>query len=313
MSQLEPRRAAPRALLALVVAVTLGACATPFSPSPAPAETRPAAPSPSASLHPTPGASASAALDRPTSSAAPQVLVLGGTWLRPKAGAELTSYATTLSAKPAATGSGVTTFTKVVFSGTWPGAAKTTMCTVTRPAELGEWRCRADLLALNVPPGKLTFSFDVYGEGVPVARSPDGPRRVTYAVAPPKPTNPRWTNIGGDPAVTGATAEVYRLSWTAPEKYADEFLIYNTWECPRESAKNAGTPCFASGTPVDAGLLELLRSAPGDARSVWLRLPAYECGPTYGTVLMRARNAFGRSGFTIVEAAFVPNPADIIC
>jgi hypothetical protein len=297
-------------VLVLALATTLGACATSSSPSPAPAETRPAAPSPSAGLEPAPRPSGSPAPGGPTSSPAPSALVLGGTWLLPKEGAELTSYATTLAAKPTAAGAGVTTFTKVVFSGTWAGAATSTMCTATSPADSGEWRCHADLLALHVPPGAVTFSFDVYGEGVPVARSPDGGRRVTYAVPPPKPTNPRWTTTGGDPAVTGATTQAYRLRWAEPAHDADEFLIYNTWECPR---KNAGTPCFAAGTPVDAGMLELLRSAPGDARSVRLSLPVYECGPSYGTILMRAQNAFGRSPFTIVEAALVPDPGDIIC
>ena len=112
---------------------------------------------------------------------------------------------------------------------------------------------------------------------------------------------------------TEATAEIYRLRWSAPSSYADDFLIYNTWECPRESRKNAGTPCFVPGTPVDASQLDLLKRAPGRARSVELRLPGSECGPTYGTILMRARNAFGASGFTIVDAALVPDPGDIIC
>ena len=169
---------------------------------------------------------------------------------------------------------------------------------------------RADLLALGVPPGKATFSFDVYGEGVQVARSPGRPRRVTHAVPPPKPTDPRWRDLGGVEAMPyGESAEIYRLRWSAPSSYADNFLIYNTWECPRES-KNAGMPCFVPGTPVDASQLDLLEKAPGRARSVEIRLSGSECGPTYGTILMRARNAFGASAFTIVDAALVPDPRE---
>jgi len=187
------------------------------------------------------------------------------------------------------------------------------MCKATRPDQSGVWQCRADLLALGVPPGKVTFSFDVYGEGVSASRSPDGLRHVTYAVPPPKPTDPRWRHLRDIATTTEAVAVIYRLRWSAPSSYADDFLIYNTWECPRESRKNAGTPCFVPGTPVDASQLDLLERAPGRARSAELRLSGSECGPTYGTILMRARNGFGASAFTIVASALVPDPRDIIC
>ena len=84
----------------------------------------------------------------------------------------------------------------------------------------------------------------------------------------------------------------YRLRWSAPAGYADELLVYDTGECPRESKKgNVGTPCFVAGTPVDVSRLELLARAPGDARSFKVRLTEYECGPSYSTILLRARNA----------------------
>ena len=232
----------------------------------------------------------------------------------PTAGATVTSSRTTLAASPTGSGPGETTFTKVVFSGTWAGGAKTILCKAPAPSDTGDWRCQADLLALGVPPGKVTFSFDVFGVGVPTVRSPDGPRRVTYAVPPPKPTDTRWRNLGGVVSrPNGQSAEIYRLRWSAPIGYADAFLIYNTWECPRGSRKNAGKPCFVAGTPVDVSQLELLRRAPRDARSEKLSMTTAECGPAYGTILMRARNAFGASAFTIVDAALVPDPRDIIC
>jgi hypothetical protein len=89
--------------------------------------------------------------------------------------------------------------------------------------------------------------------------------------------------------------------------------VYNTGECPRRSKKNVGTPCFVAGTPVDVSQLELLARAPGDARSLKVRLTEYECGPSYSTILLRARNAYGRSVFAIVETPTVPDPNDIIC
>ncbi|HUU82868.1 MAG TPA: hypothetical protein VM243_05120 [Phycisphaerae bacterium] len=208
----------------------------------------------------------------------------------------------------------MTTFTKVVFSGTWAGAPKTVMCKAKRPADSGAWSCRANLLALGVPPGKVTFSFDVYGEGVPVARSPDGPRRVTYAVPPPRPTNMRWAQIGAPNFESGDNTATYRLRWSAPAGYADEFLVYETRECPRKSKKNDGTPCFVAGTPVNVSQLELQARAPGDARSVKVRLTEGECDG-HGTILLRARNAYGTSVFSIVEAVNVywPDPTEVIC
>jgi hypothetical protein len=106
------------------------------------------------------------------------------------------------------------------------------------------------------------------------------------------------------------------VHWAAPDGYADEFLVYETYECPRPSTdQNNGTPCFVRGTPVDVSRLELRARAPGDARSVDVRLTEYECGPPHGTILIRARNAFGRSPFAVVSAAPViwVAPGDIIC
>jgi len=320
----------PRSVTALLTVIVLvaacGAASTP--PAPSPAATTPGVTSQQVTpAPPTQSSPTATPAAEPIDALTPGPLVLGGTWLRPKANARLTSYTTILSAKPTAAGTGVTTFTKVVFSATWAGTTKTVMCKATTPAASGAWTCKANLLALGVPPGKVTFSFDVYGEGVPVARSPDGPRRVTYAVPPPRPAKTRWEMI--EPAKTAdggiypdcgngtgvaCPTSTYRLRWSAPAGYADEFLVYDTWECPRDSKKgNVGTPCFVVGTPVDVSGLELLARAPGDARSVKVRLTEPECGPSYSTILLRARNAYGRSVFAIVETVTVPDPNDMIC
>ena len=127
-------------------------------------------------------------IQQPSTAPAPEPLVLGGTWVEPKAAGRVTSYATTLSARPTAIGDGVTTFTKVVFSAAWDGAEKKVICRATEPGKDGVWGCKANLLAKGVPPGEVTFTFDVVGVGVPVAVSPDGSRRVTYVVQPPRPS-----------------------------------------------------------------------------------------------------------------------------
>jgi hypothetical protein len=313
-------RVGARILAAVVVTAVVAACgATSTSPFPSPAAVTPSAtsspaasaPPPNSSAPPTPAA-------EPTGTPTSAALVLGGTWVSPKAGATLSSYTATLSARPTASGPGVTTFTEVVFSATRAGATKTVMCTVTKPGSGGAWTCKANLLALGVPPGKVTFSFDVRGEGVLTASSPDGPRKITYAVPPPRPTDADLTQIKPPDFENGDNTGTYRVDWSAPAGYADEFLVYYTEECPRPSTKtNAGTPCFVAGTPVDVSQLELLAKAPGDTRSIRVGIAESDCEGIYGSILLRARNAYGRSTFAIVHAAPVfwydPDSNDTIC
>ncbi len=311
---------ATKVVAIVLAAAVLAACDVVGPAAPSSVSDLPPEPTPGVTL---PGATATAGTptpqpnEQPTTAQTPEPLVLGGTWVKPKAGGTVTSYTTTLSARPTATGDGVTTSTKVVFSATWIGAAKKVACKVTQPDKNGAWGCKANLLALGVPPGKVAFTFDVHGAGVPVARSVDGPRRVTYAVKPPRPTSTRLQQLeqpdfdGGD-----NSALLHRVRWSAPAGYADGFLVYETFECPRPSTKkNSGKPCFVAGTQVDTSKLELRAKASGDARSVMVRLTEYDCGPSHGTILLRARNSYGRSVFAIVDAApiiWVP-PGDIIC
>ena len=301
-----------------LVACDAIAPSTPPPASNAPPSVRDTSPEPTPGATPT-ATETTAGTEAQQSTTAPtaEPIVPGGTWVKPSAGGTVTSYTTTLSAKPTATGDGVTTFTNVVFSATWAGAAKKTACNATVPGETGAWSCQANLLALGVPPGKVTFSFDIVGAGVPIAHSPDGPRQITYAVKPPRPTNTRLQQIEQPDYERGDDHPLlHRVRWSAPAGYADEFLVYETFECPRPPTKeNSGKPCFVAGTTVDTSRLELRAKAAGDARSVKVRLTEYECGPSHGTILLRARNPYGKSVFAIVEAAsvmWVP-PGDIIC
>jgi hypothetical protein len=310
-----------RTLWALAAVIAVAACSSTAThpppglpagasgPTAAPAESAPAESAPAESAPVTMSAAPSPV--SPTAAPASAALVLGGSWVRPRSGARLSSYTATLSARPTATGPGETTFTKVVFTAAWSGAKKK-LCTATKPGSDGTWSCKANLLELGVRPGTVTLSFDVHGEGVPAARSPDGARKVTYAVPPPRPTHAGWRQVDYD---EDDALYVYRVRWSAPAGYADEFLVYETFECPRPATRaNNNKPCFVPGTPVDGSQLELLAKAPGDARAVKVRFEA-ECFPS--SILLRARNAYGRSAFAIVESAPVvwidPNGNDIIC
>lgn len=313
-----------RTLASLAVMAVLAACGSastspPLSPSATPTEVAPGATSSPATLRPpSPSPATPTPAVLPTADPTPVVLTIGGAWVRPKPKTTLTSYTTTLSARPTVSGPGVTTVTKVVFSAKWAGAKKRVMCTATKPDPGGAWTCKANLLAIGVLPGKVTFSFNVHGEGVPTARSPAGPRQITYTVPPPRPADAELTQIKPPDFENGNNTGTYRVTWSAPAGYADKFLVYYTEECPRPSTeKNAGTPCFVAGTPVDVSQLELLGTAPGDARSTRVRIAESDCEGIHGSILLRARNAYGRSPFAIVHAEPViwydPDSNDTIC
>ena len=273
-----------------------------------------------AALEPSPavtGPGPSAPTMPPTTAPTPEPLVLGGIWVRPKPRATLTEYKTRLSARPTATGEGMATFTNVTFFAAADGVGKKFACEATKPGKNGVWSCKANLVALGVPPGMVTFRFDVRAVGMPVAHSPDGPRQATYAVPPPRPSNTRLKQLepidweGGD-----TSAVLHRVRWSAPAGYADEFLVYETFDCPRPSTKeNANKPCFVRGTRVDTSQLELRAKAAGDARSVEFDLAESECTGDHGTILLVARNAYGKSVYAIVKSALViwVPPGDQVC
>ena len=312
------KRIGARLLAAVVISAMVAACSSaPATPSPSPGAVTPSATSPTAAASPPPVGSAS-----PTSSPAPTVaptsasIVLDGSWVSPKAGATVSSDVLTLSVKPGASGPGTTTFTKVVFSGTWAGAGRKVMCTVTVPGSGGVWACKANLRGRGARPGEVTLTFDVYGEGVPTAESPDGARKITWAVPPGRPVKTALTQLEPPDFDHGDTTGSYRVDWSARAGFADAFLVYYTTQCPRPSNEaNAGKPCFIAGTPVDTRQLVLLARAKGDARSVEVEVPEGECDGIGGSILLRARNAYGTSPFAIVLGApvFWVAPGDIVC
>lgn len=119
---------------------------------------------------------------------------------------------------------------------------------------------------------------------------------------PPKPASPTWTLIEQVPVKsTGGTLETYRVTWTAPEGVADEFLVYGVKGCLRDAKKYEGKPCVVKGMPIPKDRLVKLATAPGDAREMRVTYEVGEIGPgPYGTILIRAANEAGRSIFSIV-------------
>ena len=102
---------------------------------------------------------------------------------------------------------------------------------------------------------------------------------MTYAVRPPRPTEASLVQVEQPDYEHGDDHPLlHRVRWSAPAAYAEEFLVYETFECPRPSTReNSGKPCLVAGAPVDMSRLELRATAAGDVRSVKVRLTEYEC------------------------------------
>lgn len=119
---------------------------------------------------------------------------------------------------------------------------------------------------------------------------------------PDKPGNPTWTLLKQVPVkATGRMLETYRVTWTAPDGVADQFIVYGVKGCLREATKFDGKPCVVKGMPIPKDRLVKLATAAGDARETEVTYEVGEIGPgPYGTILIRAANKAGRSIFTIV-------------
>jgi hypothetical protein len=105
----------------------------------------------------------------------------------------------------------------------------------------------------------------------------------------------------------GGTQRVtFRLTWSAPDGVADQFLVYGITRCLREEKAFDDKPCLVKGMRVPKKLQELLATVPGSDRSADVSWQEAEIGPgPYAAVLIRATNDLGDSIFTIVWSADV--------
>lgn len=119
---------------------------------------------------------------------------------------------------------------------------------------------------------------------------------------PPKPGNPTFTLVSDTPRAGGGSTVEYEITWTSPTGLASEFLVYGVTVCLRDGKEFQDKPCVARGMKIPRASLELIGSAPGDARSIRVSWDRDEMGPgPYWSILMRATNSFGNSIFTIVQ------------
>lgn len=119
---------------------------------------------------------------------------------------------------------------------------------------------------------------------------------------PPKPGNPTFTLVSDSPRAEGGSTVEYEITWTSPAGLASEFLVYGVTVCLRDGKEFQDKPCVARGMKIPRAALELIGSAPGDARSIRVSWDRDEMGPgPYWSILMRATNSFGNSIFTIVQ------------
>lgn len=306
----EAESASPQASATEAIPPTAIPTTTPLSGATAPPNR-----TPEATLAPSPSPSA-------PQGNAPELLLVGD-WVAPTAGATLRSYSTTLAARVYSVGWGTWTTTKVVFSVSWSGVASRVACVAMKPGSDHVWSCTANFLALGVPPGHVTLAFNVLGVGrggdADYALSPetalDVPREITYAIAPPRPTNVRAQVISN--VTEGDTQTIIeQVSWSAPAGYAMSFRWIGVRTCPNESAENEqSAPCLLEGTPIAEADQRVIATAGGSERSMtWTTvlhpIPALGWstinGSEYYATVLEAANAYGTSAFAIVESAPVP-------
>lgn len=123
---------------------------------------------------------------------------------------------------------------------------------------------------------------------------PDKPAKVTFKEIDRE-------NLGG-----GTQRVTSRLTWTAPDGVADQFLVYGITRCLREEKAFDGKPCLIRGMRIPKKVQKLLATVPGSARSVEVSWKEGEIGPgPYAAVLIRATNDIGDSIFSIAWSADV--------
>lgn len=130
----------------------------------------------------------------------------------------------------------------------------------------------------------------------------------TPTTAPPKPSHTTYVLVKESVASDQITiTEQYRATWTEPAGVATGFRVYGVTDCIRYAKKYDDKPCVVPGMQIPLSKLELLATAPGDARSVdvtWTR--ADEEGPDpYWAILISAVNSHGESRSAILTSGRV--------
>ena len=310
------------ALASIAASPTAAPVVTPAEPTVVPTVSDSASPQPTPAATPT---LASASMPTPTlaptltpeltpePTLAPTPVAITGTWASPAAGSTFGTWTLDLAAAPVLPTSDAAV-SSVTFNVAWKDG-HTTACQAAHAGSSGTWTCTADLVQLDVPPGPLTFSFDIADAVGNVTPGAGGDLAVTYAAVPPKPANAKLKTVSDTPAADGNSSTlIERVTWTAPAGYATEFRLYAVTFCPNDSptAKD-GTPCLSEHTALPASKLKLVATANGDARSMTLKhkIAAGICGPTLWcsgdlyALVMAAYNDNGQSVYTIVMSTTI--------
>ena len=143
----------------------------------------------------------------------------------------------------------------------------------------------------------------------PDAGSPDGtfiPTPAPDRGAPDKPAKVTFKEIDRQDLGGGTQLVTSRLTWTAPDGVADQFLVYGITRCLRDEKAFDGKPCLVRGMRIPKKVQKLLATVPGSDRSVDVSWKEGEIGPgPYAAVLIRATNDLGDSIFSIAWSADV--------
>jgi hypothetical protein len=139
--------------------------------------------------------------------------------------------------------------------------------------------------------------------------APDGTDTPTAAPGrgiPDKPAKVTFREVDREDLGVGTQQVTFRLTWSAPDGVADQFLVYGITRCLREEKAFDGKPCVVKGMRIPRQVQELIATVPGSDRSVDVSWQEGEIGlGPYAAVLIRATNDLGASIFTIAWSADV--------
>jgi hypothetical protein len=244
--------------------------------------------------------STAAASSAPPSAPPSEVLTR---WVSPESMATVTSYHLTLSATAPSS-----SVRQIGFHARESGVDNT-LCVADVPGPGDVWSCDADLVADDIVPGALRITFDTvstFGAGT-IASDAGGPRAITFAAPPPRPTDTTFDLLSesSDPA-TETDTMVFVGSWSLPEGYADRIRVYGVTNCVRESALTNEQPCVLDDTLIPPSSLQLLGTIPGTANSFKVTERSQGVGPgPWSAIVVQASNANGTSPFGILNSSAV--------
>jgi hypothetical protein len=163
---------------------------------------------------------------------------------------------------------------------------------------------------LGIPAGKLSLTFAATPTDGSSAVG-GGTRAITWAVAPPAPTNVAYKETAIQPTGADAPNASVRVSWKASMTAGVTIHVYAVTTC-LAPATSTGKPCVSDAMTLPKSALKLLRDVPAAKGSTsWQyvheniggSLGVYGADFYYEGIVLIAENSVGASRFVTVASS----------